>query len=67
MEATIDPIERVVYTIPEFCRMTGISRNLGYQLAQSGRIPTIRLGKRLVISKVAFQRMMEEGFDPSNL
>ena len=52
--------ERVVYTIPEVAKMLGISRNQGYELARIGRIPTIRLGKKLFVPKVAFERMMEE-------
>ena len=64
MKALSESSERVVYTIPEVAKMLGISRNQGYELARIGRIPTIRLGKRLLVPKVAFERMMEEALDP---
>lgn len=60
METANEASERVVFTVPEVAKMLGISRNQGYELARIGRIPTIRLGKRLLVPKVAFERMMEE-------
>ena len=34
----------VVYSVPEVAKMLGINRNLGYEMARTGQIPTIRLG-----------------------
>ena len=52
--------ERLTYSIPEVCVLLGISRNLGYELARRGELPAIRLGeKRLVISRVALERMLD--------
>ena len=64
METPDEASVRVVYTVPEVARMLGISRNQGYELARTGRIPTIRLGKRLIVPKVAFERMMEVTLAP---
>ena len=64
MEIQNEASERLVYTVPEVAKMLGISRNQGYELARIGRIPTIRLGKRLLVPKVAFERMMEETSAP---
>ena len=44
--------------IKEFSDEMGISINLAYQLAREGRIPTIRLGRRIVIPRVAFDRWL---------
>lgn len=36
-------------SVPEAGRLLGISRNLAYQAAQAGEIPTVRIGRRLVV------------------
>ena len=52
--------ERLTMTISEAAKALGISRNLCYELARRGELPVIRLGeKRLVISRVALERMLE--------
>ncbi len=53
--------ERLTLTISEAARQLGISRNLCYELARRGELPgLIRLGgKRMVISKIALQKMLE--------
>ena len=57
-------VERQVYTIKEVGRILGVNRNLAYELARTGQIPTIRLGKRLVCPKQALNRMLAEaGFN----
>ena len=51
----------VVYTVPEVSRMLGINRNLGYEMARTGQIPTIKLGSRLVCPKAAIDRLLSQG------
>jgi excisionase family DNA binding protein len=44
--------ERLTLNVVEASKLLGISRNLCYTLANSGKLPgVLRLGKRLVISK----------------
>lgn len=43
--------ERLVLTIPEAARLLRISRNLAYELAAQGRLPHIRLGRRVLIPR----------------
>jgi hypothetical protein len=38
--------------------MLGISRGLAYELARSGQLPIVHLGKRLVVPKVALEQML---------
>ena len=52
--------EVLVYTVPEVSKMLGINRNLGYELARQGRIPTIKLGRRLLCPKIAVDRWLNE-------
>jgi excisionase family DNA binding protein len=51
--------ERVVYTVPEAGRLLGLSRNGSYEAAKRGEIPTIRIGRRLLVPKVPFHRMLD--------
>jgi len=57
--ATID--SRLCVTVPEAAEMLGISRNFAYQLVREGKLPSIRFGKRILIPKVALEKMLEKG------
>jgi excisionase family DNA binding protein len=37
-------------TIPETARLLGISRSAAYRAARKGEIPSIRIGRRLLVS-----------------
>jgi excisionase family DNA binding protein len=50
--------ERKTITVPEAARALGICRNKGYEAAKSGQIPTIKIGKRLLVPKAALDRML---------
>ena len=50
--------DKAVYTVPEVAKILGINRNLAYELARSGTLPSIRLGKRLVCPKKAIDRLL---------
>ena len=45
--------------------MLGLSRNAAYDSARRGEIPSIRFGHRLVVPKVALQRMLENAGKPA--
>jgi len=47
-------------SVEEAARILGISRGLGYELARSGRIPVLRLGKRLVVPRAQLMAMLGE-------
>jgi len=51
--------ERLVYTVPEAGRLLGLSRKGSYEAARRGDIPTIRIGRLLVVPKAPFHRMLE--------
>jgi excisionase family DNA binding protein len=46
-------------TIEEAAEELGISRGKGYDAAKSGEIPTIKIGRRLLVPRVALDRMLE--------
>ena len=53
-----DTIERRTLTVEEAGRQLGICRNMAYQLAKDGQLPTIRLGRRLLVPKAALDRLL---------
>ena len=47
--------ERLVITVEEAGRLLGISRSLAYQLVRQGDIPSLRLGRRIVVPRHALE------------
>jgi excisionase family DNA binding protein len=50
--------ERLTYTVEQAGRALGISRAAAFKFANNGTLPVIRLGKRLLVPKVAIERML---------
>ena len=51
--------ENLTMTVEEAAAVLNISRGLAYQAARDGRIPTIRIGRRLLVSRRALERLLE--------
>ena len=51
--------ERVTMTVPEAAKALGIGKNQGYEAARAGQIPTIMIGKRLLVPRAAFEKFLE--------
>ena len=56
----MDIEKRLCLTVPEVAEMFGISRNFAYDLVKQGELPVIRFGKRLLIPRVALEKMLEK-------
>jgi excisionase family DNA binding protein len=52
---------RLCITVPEAAEMLGISRNFAYELVKQRQLPVIKFGKRLLIPRVALEKMLEKG------
>jgi excisionase family DNA binding protein len=50
--------DRLALTVTEAASILGISRALAYELVARGELPSIRLGRRLVVPKVALLEML---------
>jgi excisionase family DNA binding protein len=50
--------ERLTLTVEEAASLLGISRNLAYELVAEGQIPSIRLGRRVLVPRQALYRML---------
>lgn len=58
--------ESLTMTVQEAAAALNISRSLAYEAARDGRIPTIKIGRRLLVSRRALERLLEEP-QPLNL
>jgi excisionase family DNA binding protein len=50
---------KLVLTVPETAEVLGISRGLAYDLIRRGTIPSLRLGKRIVVPTRALAAMID--------
>jgi hypothetical protein len=46
---------------PTAGQFLGLGRNLTFESARCGAIPTLRFGKRLMVSRRAIERLLDEG------
>lgn len=53
------PTDRLTLTVEEAARLLGISRALGYELVAQGQLPSLRLGRRIVVPRRALEAMVE--------
>ena len=51
-------MEKRTYSIPEVAKVLGIGRTAAYEAARTGEIPTIRLGKRILVPVAAMERLL---------
>ncbi len=58
MKPLPEPNERPTVSVPEAGEFLGIGRATAYEAAKAGDLPTIRLGKRLVVPTAALRRML---------
>jgi excisionase family DNA binding protein len=52
--------ERLTLTVEESAKLLSISRNLAYELVADGRLPSIRLGRRVLVPRQALYQLLEE-------
>jgi len=52
---------RDTFTVEEAAGILGLSRWAGYEAARSGELPTIRIRRRLIVPRVALERLLGGG------
>ncbi len=52
-------VQKLTLSVEEAGRVLGIGRNKAYEAARTGQIPTIRIGKRILVPVAALERMLE--------
>lgn len=53
-------MERLTMSVEEAAELLGIGRSLAYQAARTGEIPTIRIGRRLLVPIRALEQVLLE-------
>jgi excisionase family DNA binding protein len=53
--------ERLTLTVEEAATLLGISRAFAYEAVTRGEIPSIRIGRRVLVPKAALQRLLGAG------
>ena len=59
--------DRVVLTVNEVAKLLGLSRASAYQGVARGEIPSIRVGRRILVPRQALERMLEGNSKPGSV
>jgi excisionase family DNA binding protein len=51
-------VEKATVSVDEAAKLLGIGRNQTYEGIRSGQIPSIRIGKRILVPRVALDAML---------
>jgi hypothetical protein len=57
----IETDECLTTSVPDAGKLLGIGRNAAYEAARRGDIPTIKIGKRVVVPTALLKRMLGLG------
>jgi excisionase family DNA binding protein len=57
-------MEPVTYSVEEVAAMLGIARGKAYEHVHNGDIPSIRMGRRLLIPRVRFHTWLDGHTQP---
>ncbi len=49
---------RLTYSVPEAAEKLGIGRSAAYEAARTGQLPTIKIGKRILVPRAALERLL---------
>jgi excisionase family DNA binding protein len=52
-------------SVPEAGRQLGVGRDAAYRAAALGQLPTIRIGRRLLVPRAALERLLAGGSQPA--
>ena len=51
--------DRLALSVEDAARLLGISRTLAYEAVARGELPSVRLGKRIVVPRRALDELLE--------
>ncbi len=58
-------MEKKTLSIPEAGKALGIGRSAAYEAARTGQLPTIKIGRRLLVPIIALERLLEDAGTPA--
>ena len=53
-------MNKLTLSVEEAVEILGISRGSAYQAVRMGEIPCIKIGKRILVPRVALEKMLDE-------
>ena len=59
--------ERLTISVSETARLLGISRSTAYQAVERGEIPSIRVGRRILVPREALAGFLKNGRGTASL
>lgn len=54
-----EKVEKLVISVEEARKLLGLSRGLMYQAVKSGQVPSIRIGRRILIPRALLEQMLK--------
>lgn len=51
-------MQKLTLTVPETARVLGIARNSAYVAVRAGAIPSLKIGRRILVPRQAVERML---------
>ena len=58
-------LERLTVSVPEAARLLGVSRMTAYSAIREGVIPSLRIGRRVLVPRAALDRLLAQA-DPQH-
>jgi excisionase family DNA binding protein len=52
--------EKLAITVDEAAKLLGVGRNVTYEAVRTGQIPSIRIGRRIIIPRAALLNMLKK-------
>lgn len=52
------PPTKLTYTVPEAAALLGISRSTAYECVRRGEIPSLTLGRRVLITRTQLEQLL---------
>jgi excisionase family DNA binding protein len=52
------PPTKLTYTVPEAAALLGISRSTAYECVRRGELPSLTLGRRVLISRAQLEQLI---------
>lgn len=59
MKTTPPPLEPLVYSVADACRMSSLGKTYIYTLIREGRLESRKIGKRTLIPAASLHRLLE--------
>ena len=60
-------MDRLTFTVTEVAELLGISRTTAYECVRRGEIPSLTLGRRLVVSRVALDALLNTSINDATV